>query len=1058
MKRFFSFLLLLFVCGSQSQLVAAELSAPIAIARPESAPALSIPARAQIESLLQTRGAVKVIVRLVPPPALAGGFRLEARIKETAEIEHQRSVAAQVRSRVLAHVSSRHAAQAKHFKFIPFVALEVDQAEYQELAASADVDLIEEDLLLKPLLKDSIPLIGGVNGSFEGFSGIGQAVAILDTGVDSRHPFLANKVVAEACFSTTDTFGATAYCSTGSTAKDSGQPCWDIVTGGCDHGTHVAGIATGNNGPVTAPSGVAKDASIIAIQIFSQFNNRTDCGSVTPCALSYTSDMIHALEHVYNLRNIFNIASVNMSLGSPPYTSGYCDTAKTSFKQAVDNLRAVGIATVVAAGNEGKLNTISFPACISSAVSVGATDKLDQVVHFSNSSAVLNLLAPGVSITSSVPGGGYDTWSGTSMAAPHVAGALAVLKSAKPDATVDEILSALKNSGKPVVDARQSRIIPRIQVDQALANLRLRLSPEGADFGDILIGNSSSEENFIISNIDLADLKVSAISTVGNSSGMFSINLGDGLNGTCGPLPLTITPQGTCSFSVVFHPTDVGPQATTLRVVSGNSGTVSKDVALTGGGSAVNPLIIAGGAASTVSASVMLSLEYSAFIPRSMQFLVDKASSWSAWNAFVPSKIMTLPAGTGPRNVSVRFKDTAGSAAGKTSPIYSATIFLDSSLPTGSIAIADGSGITTTGSVTLNLTVSDGDSAPLWMRFSNNGSVWSIWEAFSQTKGYLLDASKAGSKKVYVQFKSALTDVGAGKISKSYSDTILYQPAVLSAVDGNIVISSTKSPPPSPGYTNSTAVNLGITNPDALSNIWMSFSFDTIKWSAWETVKPSKNLSLPSGDGVKSVYVRFANSAKVPGAIIYRGSIILDNAVPLGWVLINGGATVTNNPAVTVTSGASDVSGIMSKICIKETVAACTPQEFIYDYATAEYTFSSNNGTRNLYVHQMDAAGKISAPIKASIVLDTAGPVGTVVINNGALSTTSKSVVLSLVASKAVYMRIRSDGISWGDWEPFTGKRTAIIPLGLGVKSVDVIFKDAAGNESGIVSDSIIMK
>ena len=81
---------------------------------------------------------------------------------------------------------------------------------------------------------------------------------------------------------------------------------------------------------------------------------------------------------------------------------------------------------MIASGNSGTTNAISAPACISTAISVGATDKNDQVASYSNSAAILNLLAPGHSIKSAIPGTSYDFKSGTSMATPHVAAAWAV--------------------------------------------------------------------------------------------------------------------------------------------------------------------------------------------------------------------------------------------------------------------------------------------------------------------------------------------------------------------------------------------------------------------------------------------------------------------------------------------------------------------------------------------------------------------------------------------------------------------------------------------------------
>jgi subtilisin family serine protease len=109
-------------------------------------------------------------------------------------------------------------------------------------------------------------------------------------------------------------------------------------------------------------------------------------------------------------------------------------------------------------------NAISFPACISSAISVGSTTKQNAISGFSNSASFLSLLAPGSAIISSVPGGGYGTFSGTSMAAPHVAGAWAVLKSAKPSATVSQVLTALQNSGVPITDGRNGVVKSLIQI------------------------------------------------------------------------------------------------------------------------------------------------------------------------------------------------------------------------------------------------------------------------------------------------------------------------------------------------------------------------------------------------------------------------------------------------------------------------------------------------------------------------------------------------------------------------------------------------------------------
>ena len=95
---------------------------------------------------------------------------------------------------------------------------------------------------------------------------------------------------------------------------------------------------------------------------------------------------------------------------------------------------------------------------------MGSTNKQNAISSFSNSASFLSLLAPGSSITSSLPVGGFGIASGTSMATPHVAGAWAVLKSAKPTATVTEVLSALQKGGLPITDSRNGIVKSLIQI------------------------------------------------------------------------------------------------------------------------------------------------------------------------------------------------------------------------------------------------------------------------------------------------------------------------------------------------------------------------------------------------------------------------------------------------------------------------------------------------------------------------------------------------------------------------------------------------------------------
>lgn len=367
-------------------------------------------------------------------------------------------------SAVLGDIGSGEVRAIHLFKTIPYMALAVDASALIDLADSNQVRSIQRDQTRETFLEYSSTLIGADVAWGYGYDGSGQTIAILDTGVDNDHPFLSGKVVSEACFS--QHYPSSGYYSLcpayahGSTAANSAdtEGCDSYGTFSCDHGTHVAGIAAGNGASF---DGIARGADIIAIQVFTgdAWLNRIG---------AFDSDIIAGLERVYALRNTFNIPSVNLSLGGGIY-AGNCDSLVPAMTNIINNLRDAGIATIIASGNNGSSGGLSFPACISSAIAVGATTDSDSVASFSNSSSQIDLLAPGVNVASSVPGGSFESWNGTSMAAPHVAGAWALFKQALPGSSVNGVLSAFQSTGTTVIDARNGVSKTRLQIDAAIA-------------------------------------------------------------------------------------------------------------------------------------------------------------------------------------------------------------------------------------------------------------------------------------------------------------------------------------------------------------------------------------------------------------------------------------------------------------------------------------------------------------------------------------------------------------------------------------------------------------
>lgn len=448
-----------------------------------------------ITNHLQIYGAVPVIIKM-DVPAL-NGIPLKAQDKSVV-MESIR----EVRNHILSQADIDDSHRFKSFDTVPLLSLFADAETVEKLASSSDVLQIYPDRLFKPALGESTEIIGANIAWNHGYTGEGQVIVILDTGVDSDHPFLHDKVIAEACFSATfESVGATSFCPRNSNddgfyfsdASTSGDDCNidNLDVGeiehngieGCPHGTTVAGVAAGKNG-VNGINGVAPDAEIISIQIFTYFDNDDPayCGNNNPCIRSYESDQIAALDYVNsNLTDDYIIASVNFSIAGFLYEEAcndYQDFQENLMKPIIDNLRNKKIPTIISSGNNGSEIAISAPACISTAISTAATDKNDNVWSGSNtSSTLLDLLAPGTGIQTSEYGGSYRSVTGTSYAAHHVAGAWALMKQAYPESDIEDILSILKNTGIPIT--RGGSTFPRIQVDEALSqNFIAEIAPD----------------------------------------------------------------------------------------------------------------------------------------------------------------------------------------------------------------------------------------------------------------------------------------------------------------------------------------------------------------------------------------------------------------------------------------------------------------------------------------------------------------------------------------------------------------------------------------------------
>lgn len=284
----------------------------------------------------------------------------------------------------------------------------------------------------------------------EGFTGQGVVVAGQDTGYDWDHPALLahyrgwNGIAADHDYNWHDAI----HVANGSCPADSSEPCDDH-----GHGTHTMGTMVGDDGG-TNQIGVAPGARWIGCRNMNQ-------GNGTPTTYSECFQFFLAPTEVGGANPDPDRAPdvINNSWACPP-SEGCVDP--DVLLTVVENTRAAGIAVVVSAGNSGSgCGSVSDPPAIyDAAFSIGATNSSDEIAGFSSRGPVTvdgsnrhkpDVAAPGVSVRSSIPGGGYTNFSGTSMAGPHVVGQVALLLSAQPALAgdVDRIEECIRATALP---------------------------------------------------------------------------------------------------------------------------------------------------------------------------------------------------------------------------------------------------------------------------------------------------------------------------------------------------------------------------------------------------------------------------------------------------------------------------------------------------------------------------------------------------------------------------------------------------------------------------------
>jgi hypothetical protein len=364
---------------------------------------------------------------------------------------------------------------------------EVTEKGLEKLERNTQVKRIYFNKVLHPLLDASIPQINAdkvwdyvVNNI--SIKGSGETVCIIDTGIDNDHSAFTGRIVGQHCYCRAVDYGSGGCCPNNAAEDTNAED-------GHGHGTHCAGIAAGD---YDVYKGAAPEADIVAIKVC---DNSGNCNS---------DDVIAAIEWCTNNASKYNISVISISLGGDGPYNTYCDNNSYGIAPAIDSAAANGINVVIAVGNNGWTNGISSPSCVESATPAGAVDSSDGIVF--NRGNILDLLAPGESITAPFKGGGTTTFSGTSMSTPHLAGTIALLKqywrlAYGLDLMPQEVEEKLRITGKVVDDMGGSgRNYSRVDILKAVQPF-IEFTEDSVADETIQVENSAFVD--VVSDVDL---------------------------------------------------------------------------------------------------------------------------------------------------------------------------------------------------------------------------------------------------------------------------------------------------------------------------------------------------------------------------------------------------------------------------------------------------------------------------------------------------------------------------------------------------------------------------
>jgi subtilisin family serine protease len=908
----------------------------------------------------------------------------------------------------------------------------------------------------------SVGSVGASSFWTGGYTGSGAYVCVLDTGIDNQHPALKNGIAYEKVF--------LAYGKGYSAFNDDATSTDDLQ----GHGTHCAGIAGSRD---TTYTGVAKGVNLV--------NGKWMFRMTGGYGVGFDPDLFDAVKWARDNSDVFSCSfggSVSNNDGSSSIAllmDAVVHDLKIHSAVAAGNASQAGAGSVITPGDAFNVVTVG------NYYDNGTTSPSDDSLTSSSCRGPTKdgrlkpeFSAPGTLIKAANARWEGDTnpdfvnKTGTSMAAPHVAGGMGLLVDYRSSYTPQALKALLVNTSRNTSPFPST---PDNNWGFGGMNLTAAYSAR-ADVTEGTLTSTGAESLYYTRSSSLASgdratlawnrhVTYSSTDWPGTPPALLDLDLYL-YNGSTGAEDAKsvstvnsveqVKATGTVAKPVIrIHRSGSFPSAFTteswaLAAPSGFATVAPPELGVTAAApkSPVGPgevftlsvTVSNIGGLPAVAPEVTLDLPtgYSLDSGTNPATLGDVAAGGSGVVAFSVKASSTTELATIEASAeSVSFGETvSGGPASRTQQV-------DATPPTGSVTIDGGDWYSGDEDVTLTLSATDALTEVSRMRFSNDAATWSDWEDYTTIRTWTLSGGE-GTQTVYAQFEDGVGNVSSQVFDQIFVDTL--PPTGSVALSGGTL------------FTSSSAVTLALTATDGGSGVadMRLRNAGEVSWGPWIVHSSEKTWTLPPGEGSRPVEAQYRDQAGNVSTT-YTGGIVVDWTAPTGTMTIEGGDDYTSDNPVLLSFSASDnLTGVPE---VRLSPDGTTWGDWKDASETVWFLLQSADGEKTVHAQFRDGAGNVSTAATDTIVLDRTAPTGTVAFGSPYTNRTDVTATLSATdnLSGVAEARFRNEGGNWSDWRPFAATTSWTLNTGEGTQTVEAQFRDGASNLSTVASAAIVL-